>query len=50
MREEHIEKHEIPLNDVDRLILEADAQLKETGMVDEGWAREKVEEIGGLAE
>jgi hypothetical protein len=47
MREEHIEKHEIPLNDVDRLILAADAQLKEAGMVDEGWA---MEEIGGLAE
>jgi hypothetical protein len=45
MRVEYIEKHKTPLDELDKLILEADAQLKERGKVDEEWAKTRMGEI-----
>ena len=45
MRLEYIEKHMMALDELDELILAANAQLKENGKVDEVWARTRMDEI-----
>ena len=50
MRVGYIEKHKMPLDELDKLILEADALLKERGKVDEGWAKKRMGEIEQLME